>query len=88
MLPCLLSNIKSLTVIDPVFEDVLRYLRCFAASGGASDDDARVLVDLVEDLLAELEDRKSDALFAHLPQRLVVMHTLHLSLAKISKFRT
>ena len=53
------------TLVDPVFEDVLRNLRGFSATGGTSNDDAGVFADLVEDLLAELKDRKSDALFAH-----------------------
>ena len=58
-------------------------MRGFSASGGASDDDASVLVDLLEDLLAELEDRKSDSLFAHFAQSLVVLDALHLSLAQV-----
>ena len=73
----------TLTILDPVFEDILRYLGGFAASRCASDDDAGVLVDLVEDLLAELEDRKSHSLFAHFAQSFVVLDALHLGLAQV-----
>ena len=71
-------------MVYPIFEDILRDLRSFSAAGGSSNDDASVLAQLLEDLFAELEDWKFNALIAHPTQRLVVLNALHLSFAEIS----